>query len=218
MKSEKLHEILICQTCGLRFPLSPTEKRIHACPRCGAQLEMAELPYESFTVPIKNKTIEHVQFVSVLDNIRSAYNVGSIFRTSDGAGLTKIYLCGITPTPENPRVGKTALGAENYVPWEHSWSVIDTIEKLRREGHYIVSLEGGCTSINLFEALPIIRKQNNPVTLIVGNEVSGIDPEAVKKSSLCVYIPMEGIKESLNVASAFAIASYLIRYQGITNE
>ena len=218
MKSEKLHEILICQTCGLRFPLSPTEKRIHTCPRCGAQLEMAELPYESFTVPIKNKTIEHVQFVSVLDNIRSAYNVGSIFRTSDGAGLTKIYLCGITPTPENPRVGKTALGAENYVPWEHSWSVIDTIEKLRREGHYIVSLEGGCTSINLFEALPIIRKQNNPVTLIVGNEVSGIDPEAVKKSSLCVYIPMEGIKESLNVASAFAIASYLIRYQGITNE
>ena len=218
MKSEKLHEILICQTCGLRFPLSPTEKRMESCPRCGARLEMAELPYESFTVPEKNGTVEHIKFYSVLDNIRSAYNVGSIFRTSDGAGLSKLYLCGITPTPENPRVGKTALGAENYVPWEHSWSVIETIEELRSEGHYIVSLEGGSTSINLFEALPIIRKQNNPVTLIVGNEISGIDPEAVKKSSLCVYIPMEGIKESLNVASAFAIASYLIRYQGITNE
>ena len=218
MQGNNLHEILICQTCGLRFPLSPTEKRMEACPRCGARLEMAELPYESFTVPIKNKTIEHVQFVSVLDNIRSAYNVGSIFRTSDGAGLTKIYLCGITPTPENPRVGKTALGAENYVPWEHSWSVIETIEKLKKEGNYIVSLEGGSTSINLFNALPIIREQKNPVTLIVGNEVSGIDPEAVKKSSLCVYIPMEGTKESLNVASAFAIASYLIRYQGIKNE
>lgn len=218
MQSDKLHEILVCETCGLRFPLSPTEKRMEACPRCGARLEMAELPYESFTVPVKNKTHEHVKFFSVLDNIRSAYNVGSIFRTSDGAGFTKLYLCGITPTPENPRVGKTALGAENYVSWEHSWSIIDTIEKLKREGHYIVSLEGGNTSINLFEALPIIRKQNNPIVLIVGNEVSGIDPEAVKNSSLCVYIPMEGIKESLNVASAFAIASYLIRYQGIKNE
>ncbi len=218
VRSEKFHEILSCQSCGLRFPLSPTEKRRNTCPRCGAPLEIAELPYESFTVPVKNNHALHVDFVVVLDNIRSAYNVGSIFRTSDGAGLTKLYLCGITPTPENPRVGKTALGAENYVPWEHSWSVIETIEKLQEEGYFIVSLEGGNSSIQLFDALPLIREQDRPVALVVGNEVSGIDPEAVRKSSLCVYIPMEGHKESLNVASAFAIASYLIRYQGIKNE
>ena len=218
MKSEKFHEILNCQRCGLRFPLSPTEKRMNICPRCGARLEIAELPYESFTVPVKEAHSGHVNFAVVLDNIRSAYNVGSIFRTSDGAGLTKLYLCGITPTPENPRVGKTALSAENYVPWEHSWSVIETVDKLQGEGYFIVSLEGGNSSIQLFDALPMIREQNKPIALIVGNEVSGIDPEAVKKSSLCVYIPMEGHKESLNVASAFAIASYLIRYQGIKNE
>ena len=214
----KFHEILICQSCGLRFPLSPTEKRMAACPRCGAPLEIAEMPYESFTVPLKNNHSVHIEFAVVLDNIRSAYNVGSIFRTSDGAGLTKLYLCGITPTPENPRVGKTALGAESYVPWEHSWSVIETIDKLKQDGYFIVSLEGGDTSIQLFDALPIIMKQSQPIALVVGNEVSGIDPEAVKKSSLCVYIPMEGHKESLNVASAFAIASYLIRYQGIKHE
>lgn len=217
-KTEKFHEILSCQSCGLRFPLSPTEKRMDTCPRCGAPLEIAELPYESFTVPVKNGHIAHADFVVVLDNIRSAYNVGSIFRTSDGAGLTKLYLCGITPTPENQRVGKTALGAESYVPWEHSWSVIETIEKLQEEGYFIVSLEGGNSSMQLFDALSSIREQSRPVALVVGNEVSGIDPEAVKKSSLCVYIPMEGHKESLNVASAFAIASYLIRYQGIKNE
>ena len=218
MHSDRLHEILICKNCGLRFPLSPTEKRMKMCPRCSSPLELAELPYESFSVPLKNKSAGHINFVSVLDNIRSAYNVGSIFRTSDGAGLTKLYLCGITPTPDNPRVGKTALGAENFVPWEHSWSVIETIGKLKTEGYFIVSLEGGSSSIHLFEALSIIKEQTNPVALVVGNEVSGIDPEAVKKSSLCVYIPMEGKKESLNVASAFAIATYLIRYQGIKNE
>ena len=188
------------------------------CPRCGAVLTEAESPYRSFTVPVKAEHSGHVEFVSVLDNIRSAYNVGSIFRTSDGAGLTKLYLCGITPTTENPRVRKTALGAEKSVLWEHFWSVTECVEKLWKEGYCIVSLEGGPSSINLFEALPVIKEQDKPLALIVGNEVSGIDPEAVKKSSFCVYIPMEGIKESLNVATAFGIASYLIRYQGIKHE
>ena len=218
LSGNNLHEILICPSCGIRFPLSPTEKRMGSCPRCGAPLEMAELPYESFSVPVKHAPNRGLRFVSVLDNIRSAYNVGSIFRTADGAGLTKLYLCGITPTPENPRVGKTALGAEKIVPWEHSWSVIESIDELISEGYYIVSLEGGPSSVNLFDALPKIKAHDKPTALIVGNEVSGIDPEAVGKSSLCVYIPMEGSKESLNVATAFGIASYLIRYLGIKNE
>lgn len=218
MNEKKLHEILFCKTCGLRFPLSPTEKRMQICPRCGSPLILAEVPYESFSVPVKNSNTKHEKFVAVLDNIRSAYNVGSIFRTSDGAGLNKLFLCGITPTPDNFRVIKTSLGAENSLLWEHSWSVIETVERLLVDGYYIVSLEGGVSSVNLFEALPLIKKQSKPIAMIVGNEVSGIDPEAVKKSSLCVYIPMEGIKESLNVATAFGIASYLIRYQGMQNE
>ena len=220
MNEEKLHEILICTDpdCGFRFPLSPTEKRPGRCPKCGAPLKTAEAPYRSFAVPVKNKRIKKQPFVAVLDNIRSTYNVGSIFRTSDGAGLDKLYLCGITPTPEHPKVGKTALDAERSVAWEHSWSVIDTVKKLRDHGFMILALEGGSSSVDIFDSLQKIREADRPVALVVGNEISGVDPEAVSNSSMCIYIPMEGVKESLNVATAFGIAAYLIRYRGMKNE
>ena len=220
MNEEKLHEILVCTDpdCGFRFPLSPTEKRPRNCPRCGAPLETAEAPYRSFAVPAKNKKNKKHRFVAVLDNIRSTYNVGSIFRTSDGAGIDRLYLCGITPTPEHPKVGKTALDAERSVPWEHSWSVTDTVKKLREEGYLVLALEGGSSASDIFDSLEEIREADRPVALVVGNEISGVDPEAVSNSSMCIYIPMEGVKESLNVASAFGIAAYLIRYRGMKNE
>ena len=220
MNEEKLHEILVCTDpdCGFRFPLSPTEKRPNQCPRCGAPLETAEAPYRSFAVPAKNKKAKKHRFVAVLDNIRSTYNVGSIFRTSDGAGIDRLYLCGITPTPEHPKVGKTALDAERSVPWEHSWSVTDTVKKLRDEGYLVLALEGGSSASDIFDSLEEIRESDRPVALVVGNEISGVDPEAVQNSSMCIYIPMEGVKESLNVASAFGIAAYLIRYRGMKNE
>ena len=171
MNEEKLHEILICTDpdCGFRFPLSPTEKRPGRCPKCGAPLKTAEAPYRSFAVPVKNKRIKKQPFVAVLDNIRSTYNVGSIFRTSDGAGLDKLYLCGITPTPEHPKVGKTALDAERSVAWEHSWSVIDTVKNLRDQGFMIRALEGGSSSVDIFDSLQKIREADRPVALVVGN-------------------------------------------------
>lgn len=220
MNEEKLHEILVCTSpdCGFRFPLSPTEKRPGHCPKCGAPLKTAEAPYRSFAVPVIKKHTKKHQFVAVLDNIRSTYNVGSIFRTSDGAGIDKLFLCGITPTPEHPKVGKTALDAERSVAWEHSWSVIDTVTELRDQGYLILALEGGASSVNIFDSLTEIMQADRPIALVVGNEVSGIDPEVVSMSEMCIYIPMEGVKESLNVATAFGIASYLIRYQGMKNE
>lgn len=220
MNEEKLHEILVCTDpdCGFRFPLSPTEKRPGHCPKCGAPLMTAEAPYRSFAVPEKHKRTKKQPFAAVLDNIRSTYNVGSIFRTSDGAGIDKLYLCGITPTPEHPKVGKTALDAERSVAWEHSWSVIDTVKKLREEGYLILALEGGSSSVDIFDSLEKIREADRPIALVVGNEISGVDPEAVSNSSMCIYIPMEGVKESLNVATAFGIAAYLIRYRGMKNE
>ena len=220
MSDQKLHEILICTdpACGFRFPLSPTEKRLVNCPRCGAPLEKAESPYRSFAVPAKQKLPTAHKFVSVLDNIRSTYNVGSIFRTSDGAGIDKLYLCGITPTPDHPKVGKTALDAEKAVEWEHSWSVVETVQKLREDGFLILSLEGGSRAENIFDSVSKIRQIDQPIALVVGNEVSGIDPEVVGISSMCIYIPMEGVKESLNVATAFGIAAYMIRYRGMKNE
>lgn len=204
--------------CGFRFPMGPTEKRLERCPRCGALLEMAERPYRSFAVPVKAARPKRKPFVSVLDNIRSTYNVGSIFRTSDGAGIDKLYLCGITPTPDHPKVGKTALDAEKSVAWDHSWSVLDTVLRLKKDGYLIIALEGGGSSADIFESLEVIKSYDQPIALLVGNEVSGVDPDAVEASSMCVYIPMEGVKESLNVASAFAVAAYLIRWRGMNNE
>ena len=82
----------------------------------------------------------------------------------------------------------------------------------------ILSLEGGSSSKNIFDSLPEILEADMPIALVVGNEVSGVDPEVVANSSMCIYIPMEGVKESLNVATAFGIAAYLIRYRGMKNE
>lgn len=215
--NESLHEILVCTNpdCAIRFPLSPTEKRITQCPRCGAPLKLAEAPYHSFSVPVKETGLKKRFFAAVLDNIRSTYNVGAMFRTSDGAGIDKLYLCGITTTPDNPKVKKTSLGAETSVPWQHSWSVIDVVAGLKESGFMIAALEGGDSAVNLFDALPLMREDSRPFALVVGNEVSGVDPEVVALCDQCVFIPMEGIKESLNVAVAFGIAAYLIRYQGL---
>lgn len=217
MLNESLHEILVCTNpdCAIRFPLSPTEKRITRCPRCGAPLQLAEAPYHSFSVPVKETGLKKRSFTAVLDNIRSTYNVGAMFRTSDGAGIDKLYLCGITTTPDNLKIKKTALGAEISVPWEHSWSVVDVANGLKKAGFMIVALEGGNSAVNLFEALPGMRNDDRPLALVVGNEVSGVDPEVIALCDQTVFIPMEGVKESLNVAVAFGIAAYLIRYQGL---
>jgi len=141
----------------------------------------------------------------ICDNIRSLYNVGSIFRTSDALGVSKIYLCGITGTPQQQGVLKVSLGAEKSVSWEHCASAWQLVEKLKKQGIKVVSLEltKGSENVKLF-------KPKFPLALIVGNEVSGVSPTLLKRSDAVVYIPMKGIKESMNVSVAFGIAAYVI--------
>lgn len=142
----------------------------------------------------------------VCNNIRSRHNVGSIFRTADGAGVSKIYLCGITPAPPHINIEKVSLGAENYVEWEYykdAWRVID---KLKKEGFEIVALEQSKGAINYGEFKPSKSK----VALIVGNEVEGLPKNLLKRSDKIIYIPMRGKKESLNVSVAFGAAVYKI--------
>ncbi len=208
-----INQVRICQNpaCGFRFPIGPTEKKITRCPKCGSSTILAFDPYHPFAVPEKNLHRSPFHLAAVLDNIRSAFNVGAIFRTSDGAGFEKIFLCGITPTPENLKVQKTALGAEKVIPWKHGWDILETAQGLKKDGYQLWSLEGGTTSNVIFSQLNRIQPDDK-IALIVGNEVSGVDPEVVKISDECVYLPMEGIKESLNVAVAFGIAAYYIRY------
>lgn len=142
-------------------------------------------------------------FYVICDNIRSLENVGSIFRTADALGVTKIYLCGISATPPNHKISKTALGAEKTVSWEYHKQTWRLIEKLKREKIKIVALEQNRRAVLYTKFGPRF-----PLALIIGNEVKGISPKVLKQSDKIIYLPMAGQKESLNVSVAFGVAGY----------
>ncbi|HPP64819.1 MAG TPA: TrmH family RNA methyltransferase [Candidatus Paceibacterota bacterium] len=156
----------------------------------------------------KKKNNPELELIVILDNIRSTYNVGAIFRTADGAGVKKIYLCGITPTPDNEKVKKVALGAENYINWEKIASNWRLIEKLKKEDYFLIALEQNKKAKNLFQLKKIKKKK---IALIVGNEIKGISKKILKRVDLILEIEMTGEKESLNVSVAFGIAIYYLR-------
>lgn len=142
----------------------------------------------------------------VLNNIRSRENVGSIFRTADASGIEKIYLCGITPTPPHEKISKTALGADTYVPWEYHKNCWQLLKNLQQKNIKIIALEQSKNAKNIFSYTP-----RYPIALIIGNEVTGISKNILKYAQDTIQIPMRGKKESLNVAVAFGIASFLLR-------
>lgn len=145
------------------------------------------------------------EFYVICDNIRSLYNVGSIFRTADAMGVTKIYLGGITGTPEQRGLTKVSLGAENSVAWEPVKNIWRLVDQLKKRGVQIISLELNDKSTDIDKL-----KVKYPCALIVGNEVTGVALALLKRSDKIVRIPMKGIKESLNVSVAFGIAAYEI--------
>lgn len=156
----------------------------------------------------------------VLHNVRSAYNVGAIFRTADAVGVKKIYLCGYTPIPEtrdrkqgNPKIAKTALGAEKTVPWEYYPQARRLLKQLRQQKYQLIALEQTRRSENVFSFKPKF-----PVALIVGNEVRGLSPAVFKYAHAILEIPMRGKKESLNVSVAAGIAFYELSGHFFTQE
>jgi tRNA G18 (ribose-2'-O)-methylase SpoU len=155
---------------------------------------------------VKRAGIPKLPLCVVLNNIRSLHNVGTIFRTADGAGVEKIWLCGITGYPPQGGIAKTALGAEDHVSWEFREDVLGLIKELKNEGYQIVLLEQmqGSVSHDTF-------KVKSPLCLVVGNEVEGIAEELQFLSDAAIEIEMDGIKNSLNVAVAFGIAVYQLR-------
>lgn len=151
------------------------------------------------------------EIVVVLDNIRSTHNVGSIFRTGDAAGVSKIYLVGTTPTPvdrfNRPRkdVAKTALGAEKTVAWEYVKTIGSLLKNLKKEGFYIVAVEQAENSIDYKKV-----KTGDKIAIIMGNEVDGVDKKVLDQCDCVAEIPMKGGKESLNVSVATGIALFRI--------
>lgn len=196
-------------SCSFRFPVEKDNPRGLICPHCGAEtvlsVEIVSSPPNP-PVHLPGTTI----FQGLLDNVRSTFNVGAIFRTADGLGFRKLHLCGITPTPDHPKIGKTALGAEHDVAWQYHRSSLLAAQQLKSEGAILWALEASAASISLTQAV-----QEQPIerlVLIAGNERAGVDPHLLQLCDRVIWIPMQGHKESLNVAIAFSIAAYSLRF------
>ncbi len=149
------------------------------------------------------------RFVAVVEDVRSLFNVGAIFRTADGAGMDKIYMCGITGAPPRKEIEKVSLGAENTVNWEWRFGCVSILRDLKERGFQILALEKTENSQALCELLAE-GKISRPLCLVVGNEVSGVSAEALALSDIVADLPMKGMKESLNVSVAFGIAAYAL--------
>jgi tRNA G18 (ribose-2'-O)-methylase SpoU len=139
----------------------------------------------------------------IAHNIRSLYNVGSIFRTCDGAGVSKLYLTGYTGTPPRGMITKTALGAEDSVEWAQHEDHIELIKQLKSEGISIIILEKTQESVEYSQF-----EIQGPSCLILGNEVEGVSEELISLADHVIHIPMRGMKESLNVSVAFGVVAY----------
>lgn len=147
------------------------------------------------------------KFVVIVPNIRSGHNVGAIFRTADGAGVDKLYLCGYSPIPPHPQIDKVSLGAEKSLPWEYVKQTTRLLKKLKAAGYCIVGLEQTTKSVSIYKWEPRF-----PLALIVGNEVTGIPKKWLSLCDETIDLPMKGVKNSLNVSVAAGIALYYIQH------
>lgn len=148
------------------------------------------------------KSSEKTPLILVLDDIRSLHNIGSVFRTADAFLIEKIYLCGITATPPNKEIHKTALGATETVLWEHHKSVLDVIEKLKKENVTTLAIEQVESAVFLQD---FKVEKGQKYALVFGNEVHGVSQEAVAQCDGCIEIPQLGTKHSLNISVSAGI-------------
>jgi tRNA G18 (ribose-2'-O)-methylase SpoU len=226
----KTYEIRTCESCGLRYPLVEGHPFGTRCPACMGTTrivvsrELASEPdpgdglgkakrAQSLLKKVEKKEDREKSLAVLLDNIRSAWNVGSILRSADGFGFTQAYLCGITPTPENESVTKTSLGAEDSVPWSYHKDAVKLVKGLKGEGWKVGALEDHTRSVSIteFTGFGFLGE----AVLIVGNEVTGVDPELLELCDHIFYIPMHGDKRSFNVAIAFGIAAYALTVEPV---
>ncbi|HTP89478.1 MAG TPA: RNA methyltransferase [Bryobacteraceae bacterium] len=161
------------------------------------------LPYIATRAAIPYERIAELPVTVLLDSVRSMYNVGAFFRTMDATACEKLVLCGITSYPPKRGISKTALGAEETVPWSRCADALAAVEELQRSGHEIAAIETSVGAVDLFDWKPAF-----PVCLIFGHEVDGIRPELLERCDTHVRIPMLGRKHSLNVATAGGVAIF----------
>jgi len=151
------------------------------------------------------KNTNKTPVVVILDNIRSGHNVGSVFRTSDAFRIEKIYLCGHSCTPPHPEIYKTALGAEDTIPYEKHENILDCLKSLKGENYILIGIEQTDSSTPL-HTYPINNKSK--YAIILGNEVNGVQHEALDMCDVILEIPQEGTKHSLNISVAAGIVMW----------
>ena len=200
------------EECRFRFPSEVESPRATRCPQCGAATVIAAVPAPTLTNPTINPL--NPPFSALLDNIRSIHNVGSMFRSADGAGVGHLYLCGMSATPAHPKLGKAALGSQEFVDWSYDLNGVDLASRLKEQGHQLWGIEAATGAEPFFDTDLTVGSQN--LTVVVGNERAGIDPGILALCDRVLFLPMDGHKRSLNVAVVFGIVSYHLRYVGQT--
>lgn len=207
--SDLVFEIRVCESCGLRYPLQKGHSFGERCPHClgGTQVVLEKvIEAEERTRTAAMPTATFTRAV-LLDNIRSAWNVGSIFRSADGFGFNHVYLCGITPSPDNDAVTKTSLGAEETVPWSLHKDAVRLVQGLKKEGWRVYALEESANAVDI----RAYHESGRNTVLILGSEVTGVDPDLLTLCDEVFQIPMRGEKRSFNVAIAFSIAAFAMK-------
>jgi tRNA G18 (ribose-2'-O)-methylase SpoU len=159
--------------------------------------------YRATTLGEAYARIDRLPVTVLLDNVRSLYNVGAFFRTADAVRAERIVLAGITPTPDDPRISKTALGAERSLAWTRIADAASAIDELRARGHDIAAIETSLHAVDLFDWQPRF-----PVCIVFGHEVNGIAPALLERCDVHVRIPTLGVKRSINVATAGGVVLY----------
>ncbi len=203
------YEIRTCISCGLRYPLQSGNSFGVRCPHClgETRVVLQKDIHAEERMNAKPAAKKDGFRAVLLDNVRSAWNVGSILRSADGFGFDHVYLCGITPTPDHEAVTKTSLGAEDTLPWSIHKDAVKLVAGLKKEGWRIIALEEG-------EGSKEIKKHSKgnieKSVLILGSEVTGVDPDLLALCDEMISIPMRGQKRSLNVAIAFSVAAYAL--------
>jgi len=161
--------------------------------------ELNRVSVEKFT------QLEKLPLICILDNIRSQHNIGSIFRTSDAFRIQELYLCGITATPPNREINKSALGATESVKWLYFDETLVAIDQLKKAGYKIIAIEQAIGSINLEDYIP---DSSAKIALVFGNEVTGVSDEVMDMVDESIEIPQFGTKHSFNVSVTAAIVLY----------
>ena len=212
----RAYEIRVCNSCGLRYPLVERHRFGTRCPMCMGDTRVVlerQLHTES-DVGSQRKDETGKKLAVLLDNLRSAWNVGSILRSADGFGFTHAYLCGITPAGDHEAVTKTSLGAENSVPWTYHKDAVSLARGLKVEGWKVYALEDDERALEI-SSVDNWTSVNEQEVLVVGNEVTGVDPGLLDLCDKILYIPMRGEKKSFNVGIAFGIAAYALSAQTV---